>query len=163
MPNRTVPCSGKAPLASAGVSLWLMYMTGCSLPFEYWDKTAPKPVPEKVSSVQETFSGSFFYQVCKRASHIGKIRDEALVISCQPQEGTHLCFGAGLRETLDRTYFFFLGQHQTSPHAETMYRASVRPMWNLWGSPALSNVVSTSRKQLRCYSQPSEWFTTSSR
>ncbi len=136
-------------------------MTGCSLPSEYWDKTAPKPVSDvsvwrmkgkeksgawdtgwvvsavwkalSVSSVQETFSGSFFYQVCKRASHIGKIRDEALVISCQPQEGTHLCFGAGLRETLDRTYFFFLGQHQTSPDAETMYRASVRPMWNLWG------------------------------
>ncbi len=33
-------------LASAGVSLWLMYMTGCSLPSEYWDKTAPKPVSD---------------------------------------------------------------------------------------------------------------------
>ncbi len=72
-----------------------MYRTGCSLPFEYWDKTAPKPVSDasvwrmkgketsgawsmehgagwmvsavfklwkalSVSSVQETFSGSFF-------------------------------------------------------------------------------------------------------
>ncbi len=86
-----------------------------------------------VSSVRKLSQGAFFYQVCKRASHIRKIRDEASVISCQPQEGTHLCFGAGLRETLDHTYFFFLGQHQTSPDAETMYRASVRPMWNLWG------------------------------
>ncbi len=104
-----------------------MYMTGCSLSSEYWDKTAPKPVSDvsiwrmkgkeksgawgtgwvvsavfklwkalSVSSVQETFSGSFFYQVCKRASHIRKIRDDASVISCQPQEGTHLCFGAGV-------------------------------------------------------------------
>ncbi len=127
-----------------------MYRTECSLPFEYWDKTAPKPVSDasvwrikgketsgtwstgwvvsavfklwkafSVSSVLETFSGCFFYQVCMRASHRGKIRDEALVISYQPQEGTHLCFGAGLREILDRTYFFFLGQHQTSPNAET--------------------------------------------
>ncbi len=117
-----------------------MYRTGCSLPFEYWDKTAPMPVSDasvrrmkgketsgawstgwvvsavfklwkalSVSSVQETFSGSFFYWVCKRASHRGKIRDEASVISCKPQEGTHLCFGAGLTEILDRTYFFFLG------------------------------------------------------
>ncbi len=68
-----------------------MYMTGCSLPSEYWDKPTPKPVSDvsnwrmkgkeksgswgtgwvvsavfkrwkalSVSSVQETFSGSFF-------------------------------------------------------------------------------------------------------